>query len=1244
MASGVIASFRRMVTSCIIALLLTSTGCYQGPAVAAAVVTIPGTPSPKVSPKLSLKIPPKVPPKVPPPLPAGRIPGGGNVAAGGNSTWQPSDSWQPELTLLANNSYGARCLDGSPPGYYFRPGSGEGADAWHVHLPMGGWCFNLSTCADRAKTFLGSSRADLQEENPYRHVSEEAEGDCHSLLPPSLLCCLNPSSLNVTNVSPSLPPSLPPSLHALPPDLLTNRGLHSATSLLLSGASAGGQAVVTFCGLLANSVAHPSAVKCLLDSAFFTDSLDRNGYPYFQHTVKSMAELHESVGNPKCAKAQPPAKKWRCFFPQYALAFVTRRPVFIVQPLFDFRALVRGNQLPEDYGYVLNCLRSLLSLPVLPEKKNNPKISRQAFDLAAVDEGGSEEGLLQGWKEIEGDGYTTEPSYYFRPGASPAPPVKRTSPRAASSPIAGGHVAGSAQSANRRWFASRSSGITTGKPNQWASSLPAGGAADRATWQPAQTPGGDPEIKIHIHLPAGGWCFNAQECLNRSLTFLGSSEGWPTIIPDVSYPPYPAPPHPPSSLPPASPSPSQPSPSPSSPFPPFPYTLLSPTLSFPVPPPSTSLSCAPLVPPSSHPLSSQLLRASPFSPPPLPHPSPVSPHGRHSERLSGLEPSVRGSAHISSSPPLLSAPPILPQSVPMGGILNDDPDVNPLFADWPLARINYCDGGGFAGQRGRINVTIPGAPVRGKQAGGQAGGQGGKQGRVLAGMKPGPGGPGAGGGSGGAVGGRPGGTVGGKPGGSAGGRQKIVPLYMDGWNVVRSIIDDLKAKRGFNLATEVLLSGSSAGGQATIYLCDRVAAAFPTATTRCVADSGYFVNSIDRNGTRLWERLAKSISTTQQLSNPACRKRTHAELSGLEKSAEPLRNKQAAGNTPAGIPRQRPDDGDRRWRPEGGGKEDVALRGGKRGPGGMRAEDREFRVLPLTLKAMAVASAYRVGESSFVVMGEYLTPVLAHHLKRVLVDECAWEGETDDHAVTAAEFLWLRKEDYHGTPWAPVMIRCTFARPVGGDNNGGSLLLRRRGTEEPRAIVKKFPLVIQEIEMEVLREEPGAFELIKQPPIYELAHCSGPLYGHLRPRAVSDWLHYHSRAVGVQHFFLHDFGAISGDYSTTSEDTAAGPAATAGAAAGGSAASGARGGSGVSRVGGARGAETGGEEEPSLAEAVAPFEARGLVTVTRLLGHERFRSHYWHQILTQNDCLYRARYTARWLIFTNMYEYLPSLT
>ncbi|GJP53515.1 hypothetical protein CLOM_g12675 [Closterium sp. NIES-68] len=336
----------------------------------------------------------------------------------------------------------------------------------------------------------------------------------------------------------------------------------------------------------------------------------------------------------------------------------------------------------------------------------------------------------------------SDPSYFFRPGAAATPPpVKRSVPRATAAP-----VAGSGQSVNQRWFTSRSSGIV----------------GRRDTWQPMQTPRGDPAIRIHIHLPAGGWCFTALECLNRSTTFLGSSTGWPDTIPD---------------------------------------------------------------------------------------------------------------------------------SVPMGGILSDDPDVNPLFADWPLARVNYCDGGGFAGQRGRFNVTIPIGAAAGKQPGrrlgrrlgssvgrsagremgrsagrqmgswegreGREGREGAMRARVLAGMKPGPGGGQAGGG---------GGQVG-------SGKQRIAPVYMDGWNIVRTIMDDLKTNLGFKLASQVLVSGSSAGGQAVIYLCDRVAAAFPSATTKCVADSGYFVNSIDRNGTRLWEKLAKSISGTQQLSNPACRKR-----------------------------------------------------------------------------------------------------------------------------------------------------------------------------------------------------------------------------------------------------------------------------------------------------------------------------------------------------------------------------------
>ncbi|CAI5963750.1 unnamed protein product [Closterium sp. NIES-64] len=59
--------------------------------------------------------------------------------------------------LLPNNAYGAKCLDGSPPAYYFRAGSGAGRRKWHVHFPQGGWCFSPEGCIERANSSLGSS-------------------------------------------------------------------------------------------------------------------------------------------------------------------------------------------------------------------------------------------------------------------------------------------------------------------------------------------------------------------------------------------------------------------------------------------------------------------------------------------------------------------------------------------------------------------------------------------------------------------------------------------------------------------------------------------------------------------------------------------------------------------------------------------------------------------------------------------------------------------------------------------------------------------------------------------------------------------------------------------------------------------------------------------------------------------------------------------------------------------------------
>ena len=39
---------------------------------------------------------------------------------------------------------GARCLDGSPAGFYFRKGWGSGANKFIYHFSGGGWCVGFN--------------------------------------------------------------------------------------------------------------------------------------------------------------------------------------------------------------------------------------------------------------------------------------------------------------------------------------------------------------------------------------------------------------------------------------------------------------------------------------------------------------------------------------------------------------------------------------------------------------------------------------------------------------------------------------------------------------------------------------------------------------------------------------------------------------------------------------------------------------------------------------------------------------------------------------------------------------------------------------------------------------------------------------------------------------------------------------------------------------------------------------------
>ncbi|CAI5485784.1 unnamed protein product, partial [Closterium sp. Naga37s-1] len=230
------------------------------------------------------------------------------------------------LYLLPGNPYGAKCLDGSPPGYYHRPGYAAGSAAWHIHLPGGGWCTSMAGCMHRAQTNQGSTRS--RPTVIVRGGNDRDEGSAspaRGINSPDPI--VNPLFHNWHLVRPIYCDGGGFAgragwravrgggsagtagvyldgwkiIHAVLNDLKQNRGMARAASILLTGSSAGGQAVITLCDRVA--LLFPSAtVKCILDAGFFVDAEDRWHGNTMSTMVHSMAALHAMRLNLHCTQ------------------------------------------------------------------------------------------------------------------------------------------------------------------------------------------------------------------------------------------------------------------------------------------------------------------------------------------------------------------------------------------------------------------------------------------------------------------------------------------------------------------------------------------------------------------------------------------------------------------------------------------------------------------------------------------------------------------------------------------------------------------------------------------------------------------------------------------------------------------------------------------------------------------------------------------------------------------------------
>lgn len=67
-----------------------------------------------------------------------------------------------------------------------------------------------------------------------------------------------------------------------------------------------------------------------------------------------------------------------------------------------------------------------------------------------------------------------------------------------------------------------------------------------------------------------------------------------------------------------------------------------------------------------------------------------------------------------------------------------------------------------------------------------------------------------------------------------------VPVYYRGFSNLQAVVDDLASAHGLQAASDLILSGDSAGGLATLWHADYFAARLPSTRVVAAPDSGYF--------------------------------------------------------------------------------------------------------------------------------------------------------------------------------------------------------------------------------------------------------------------------------------------------------------------------------------------------------------------------------------------------------------------
>eukprot|EP00026_Physarum_polycephalum_P007232 Phypoly_transcript_07290.p1 GENE.Phypoly_transcript_07290~~Phypoly_transcript_07290.p1 ORF type:complete len:443 (+),score=46.68 Phypoly_transcript_07290:137-1465(+) len=228
----------------------------------------------------------------------------------------------------------ARCLDGSPAGYYlYKTSNPNNANNWVFWLEGGGWCFpnspypNVDNCYNRLGGGLGSSKYWPSSMNigffrDYNYVYlQYCSGDFHSG--------------TQTTASNGLYYAGHLILQAVVAKLKQTDTLSNAKLVLLTGGSAGGLGVIANFDWMAQQFPN-AAFKAWPSSGWFPEDLNPIPSNYISLDA-SFSTLYSQVKpylNQACLNAHR-SEPWRCYSGTNVFPYIGNQAIFISQSLFD---------------------------------------------------------------------------------------------------------------------------------------------------------------------------------------------------------------------------------------------------------------------------------------------------------------------------------------------------------------------------------------------------------------------------------------------------------------------------------------------------------------------------------------------------------------------------------------------------------------------------------------------------------------------------------------------------------------------------------------------------------------------------------------------------------------------------------------------------------------------------------------------------------------------------------------------